>query len=108
MLPINLLQSQLAHNKKRINELQERIQYAVQDLKGICINIKAENFCTNMHNQRWVECLHTDKQRTLKEIQTTRKQLKQLAILQKAIKTSISLQAIEEAYLDAEYNNIGV
>lgn len=106
MLPINLLQSQLAHNKKRINELQESIYYTTISLRDTCRRIK-EIESTGAGN-RYIQSLSVHKHQFIKDLQKTRKQLKQLAILQKAIKTSISLQEMEEAYLDAEYNNIGV
>jgi hypothetical protein len=56
----------------------------------------------------YLRALKKDRGECFWELGKARKQLKQLAILQKAIKTSISLQAMEEACLDAEYNNIGV
>lgn len=105
MLPINLLQSQLTHNKKRINELQN----VAKQIGCRLTRINHEIIERKYNKQAFmVLVLESDKARTLKDLQKTRKQLRQLAILQKAIKTSISLQAMEEAYLDAEYNNIGV
>lgn len=104
MLPISLLQSQLAHNKKRINELQ----YVVSKIKSRLFRINQDIIICDDYRELYLAALKSDKASTLKDLQKTRKQLKQLAILQKAIKTSIILQAMEEAYLDAEYNNIGV
>lgn len=106
MLTINLLQSQLAHNKKRINELQSLIKEYLFDIKSTNEHIKSLE--GDAHAQDYVSHLMYEKLQYVKMLQKTRKQLKQLAVLQKAIKTSISLQAMEEACLDAEYNNIGV
>ena len=106
VIPINLLQSQLAHNKNRINELQ---RYALLYKSGVkYINIQVKYLEDDIMAQDYTCTLLTQKIDYLKELQKTRKQLKQLAILQKSIKTSISLQVLEEAYLNAEYNNIGV
>lgn len=106
MLTINLLQSQLAHNKKRINELQSLIKEYLFDIKSTNEHIKSLE--GDAHAQDYVSHLMYEKLQYVKMLQKTRKQIKQLAVLQKSIKTSISLQAMEEAYLDAEYNNIGV
>lgn len=104
MLPINLLQSQLAHNKKRINELQHKILIAKANRGYVLRTLKKQE---DLSLEEELSCKDSVISWNL-QIKKTRKQLKQLAILQKAIKTSISLQAMEEACLDAEYNNIGV
>ena len=97
MLPINLLQSQLAHNKKRINELQNTVAHEkevvkyinrqVKDLEGVDL---AQDYTFTLLSQK-IDCL--------KELQKTRKQLKQLAILQKSIKQAIHWRVAQDSYL---------
>lgn len=88
MLPINLLQSQLAHNKKRINELQYLVQEYLFDIKSVNEQIKP--LIEDIHAMRYVDNLTSQKMMYLKDLQKTRKQLKQLAILQKSIKQEIA------------------
>ena len=88
MLPINLLQSQLAHNKKRINELQYLVQEYLFDIKSVNEQIKP--LSEDIHAMRYVDNLASQKIMYIKDLQKTRKQLKQLAILQKGIKQEIA------------------
>lgn len=86
MLPINLLQSQLAHNKKRINELQ----YVAKQIGCRLTRINHDIIERKYNKQQFmVLVLESDKATSLKDLQKTRKQLKQLAILQKNIKQEI-------------------
>lgn len=85
MLPISLLQSQLAHNKKRINELQ----YVVSEIKSRLFRINQDIIVCDDYRELYLAALKSDKASTLKDLQKTRKQLKQLAILQKNIKQEI-------------------
>ena len=87
MLPINLLQSQLAHNKKRINELQSFVKEYLFDIKSTNEHIKSLG--GDAHAQDYVSHLMYEKLQYVKMLQKTRKQLKQLAILQKALKEQV-------------------
>lgn len=89
MLPINLLQSQLAHNKKRINELQ----YVVSKIKSRLFRINQDIIVCDDYRELYLAALKSDRASTLKDLQKTRKQLKQLAILQKSIKFEINQQS---------------
>lgn len=91
MLPISLLQSQLAHNKKRINELQSFVKEYLFDIKSTNEHIKYLE--GDVHAQDYVSHLMYEKLQYVKMLQKTRKQLKQLAILQKSIKFEINRQA---------------
>lgn len=86
MLPISLLQSQLAHNKKRINELQ----YVVSKIKSRLFRINQDIIVCDDYRELYLAALKSDKASTLKDLQKTRKQLRQLAILQKGIKQEIA------------------
>lgn len=86
MLPINLLQSQLAHNKKRINELQAHIKLYKLN-RGFVLKT------LSIPTELTLEELQSLKQVVINwniQIKSTRKQLKQLAILQKSIKQAVS------------------
>lgn len=87
MLPISLLQSQLAHNKKRINELQSFVKEYLFDIKSTNEHIKSLE--GDAHAQDYVSHLMYEKLQYVKMLQKTRKQLKQLAILQKALKEQV-------------------
>lgn len=97
MLPINLLQSQLAHNKKRINELQAFVKEYLFDIKSTNEHIKSLE--GDAHAQDYVSHLMYEKLQYVKMLQKTRKQLKQLAILQKSIKFEINRQSFWIAQL---------
>ena len=97
MLPINLLQSQLAHNKKRINELQLNVHYDKQEVRRINKHIKELSGVALA--QEYVVTMTCQKLECLKELQKTRKQLKQLAILQKSIKKAIHWRVAQDSYL---------
>ena len=63
MLPINLLQSQLAHNKKRINELQRDVLLYKSDVKYINKQVKdlegdahAQDYTFTLLSQK-IDCL---------------------------------------------------
>ncbi len=88
MLPINLLQSQLAHNKKRIKYLQYLVQEHLSDIESVNDQIKP--LAGDIYAMRYVDNLTSQKMMYIKELQKTRKQLKQLAILQKSIKQEIA------------------
>ena len=86
MLPISLLQSQLAHNKKRINELQ----FVVSKIKSKLFRINQDIIVCEDYRELYLAALRADKATTLKDIQKVRKQLKRLAILQRSIKQEIA------------------
>ena len=86
MLPINLLQSQLAHNKKLINELK----YVVSKIKSRLFRINQDIIVCDDYRELYLAALKSDRASTLKDLQKTRKQLKQLTILQKGIKQEIA------------------
>lgn len=88
MLPTNLLQSQLAHNKKRINELQSLVQEYLYDIKSVNEQIKPH--VGDVLALQYLDNLVYEKMMYIKDLQKTRKQLKQLAILQKSIKQEIA------------------
>lgn len=95
MLPINLLQSQLAYNKKHINELQ----YVVSKIKSRLFRINQDILVCDDYRELYLAALKSDKAATLKDLQKTRKQLKQLAILQKSIKQAIHWRVAQDSYL---------
>ena len=97
MLPINLLQSQLAHNKKRINELQRDVLLYKSDVKYI--NKQVKDLEGDAHAQDYTFTLLSQKIDCLKDLQKTRKQLKQLAILQKSIKQAVHCRVAQDSYL---------
>ena len=88
MLPINLLQSQLSFNKKLINQLHLDVHYDKQEVKRINKHIKELSGAALA--QEYVVTMTCQKTECLKQLQKTRKQLKQLAILQKSIKQEIA------------------
>lgn len=71
MLSISLLQSQLAHNKKRINELQLDVHYDKQEVKRINKHIKELSGVALA--QEYVVPLTCQKLECLKQIKKTRK-----------------------------------
>ena len=96
MLPISLLQSQLAHNKKRINELQ----YVSKQIGCRITRINHDIIERKYNKQQFmVLVLESDKAMSLKDLHKTRKQLKQLAILQKSIKQAIHWRVAQDSYL---------
>lgn len=97
MLPINLLQSQLAHNKKRINELQSFVKEYLFDIKSVNEQIKP--LVGDIHAMRYGDNLTSQKMVYIKDLQKARKQLKQLAILQRSTKQAIHWRVAQDSYL---------
>ena len=97
MLPISLLQSQLAHNKKRINELQSLVQEYLYDIKSVNEQIKPH--VGDVLALQYLDNLVYEKMMYIKDLQKTRKQLKQLAVLQKSIKQAIHWRVAQDSYL---------
>jgi len=86
MLPISLLQSQLAHNKKRINELQAKVRLYKSNRGYVLCTLEEPH---GLSKDEEAECKNSVTQ-YCKKLKSTRKQLKQLAILQKSIKQEIT------------------
>lgn len=97
MLPISLLQSQLSFNKKLINQLQLDIHYDKQEVKRVNKHIKELSGVALA--QKYVVTMCCQKLECLKQLQKTRKQLKQLAVLQKSIKQAIHWRVAQSSYL---------
>lgn len=86
MLPVSLLQSQLAYNKKHINELQDKILVAKANRGYVLRTLKKPE---DLSFEEELSCKDSVISWNL-QIKKTRKQLKQLAILQKSIKQEIT------------------
>lgn len=89
MLPISLLQSQLAHNKKRINELQAKVRLYKSNRGYVLLTLEEPH---GLSEDEETECKNSVIQ-YCKKLKSTRKQLKQLAVLQKSIKFEINQQS---------------